>query len=178
VDTKTPQTMLETFPQAQQKLTIGSLDDSTTVNAQYNPKELQIEQPIGWKKPEAANKTGKQSGKAAKKNPLELEFTGAEARTITVELLFDSAEGAGSPRYEKIEKKIEDLVKLATVIKDDSKKETERRPHHCTVVWGTTLKNFNCVIESLTTKYTMFDREGNPLRATCIVKLKEAQVKK
>jgi len=32
------------------------------------------------------------------------------------------------------------------------------------------------VIESLSTKYMMFDDGGNPLRATCTVKLKEADV--
>jgi len=36
--------------------------------------------------------------------------------------------------------------------------------------------NFNCVIESISTKYTMFSSEGAPLRATCTVKLKEADV--
>ena len=42
------------------------------------------------------------------------------------------------------------------------------------VTWGSTLKGFKCVIESLSTKYTMFDGAGTPLRATCTVKLKEA----
>ena len=37
-------------------------------------------------------------------------------------------------------------------------------------------ENFRCVIESLSTKYTMFDDKGAPLRATCTVKLKEADV--
>jgi phage protein U len=40
--------------------------------------------------------------------------------------------------------------------------------------WGTTLRGFRCVIESLSTKNTMFDSSGKPLRATCTVKLKEA----
>jgi len=33
---------------------------------------------------------------------------------------------------------------------------------------------FKCVIESLSVKYTMFSDQGVPLRATCTVKLKEA----
>ena len=35
-------------------------------------------------------------------------------------------------------------------------------------------EGFRCVIESLSTKYTMFSDQGVPLRATCTVKLKEA----
>ena len=50
-----------------------------------------------------------------------------------------------------------------------------RRPHHCVVSWGDRgLPKFQCVIESLSTKYTMFSSDGKPLRATCTVKLKEA----
>jgi hypothetical protein len=42
------------------------------------------------------------------------------------------------------------------------------------VSWGGALPKFECVIESLSTKYTMFSSEGMLLRATCTVKLKEA----
>ena len=56
-------------------------------------------------------------------------------------------------------------------------KEEERRPHHCIVTWGDGgLPRFDCVIESLSIKYTMFSEAGIPLRATCTVKLKEADV--
>ena len=44
------------------------------------------------------------------------------------------------------------------------------------VSWGgAKLPNFECVIESLSIKYSMFSSEGDPLRATATVKLKEAQ---
>jgi hypothetical protein len=52
--------------------------------------------------------------------------------------------------------------------------ETKRRPHLCVVKWGATVPKFTCVIESLSAKYTMFSDAGVPLRATCTVKLKEA----
>jgi hypothetical protein len=43
------------------------------------------------------------------------------------------------------------------------------------VAWGDRgLPKFQCVIESLSTKYSMFSSDGQPLRATCTVKLKEA----
>jgi hypothetical protein len=38
------------------------------------------------------------------------------------------------------------------------------------------MRPLRCVIESVATKYTMFDRQGTPVRATCTVKLREAGV--
>ena len=46
------------------------------------------------------------------------------------------------------------------------------------MVWGDRgIRPFRCVIEGLTVKYTMFDRLGMPLRASCTVKLREAPLR-
>lgn len=171
------------FEPANAKLTIGSLDDGTTVSAQYNPKELQVDMNVPWKKPEAATKTGSQGGgggggggSGSSGNPLEVEFTGAEGRSMTVEMLFDGYEPGG--RFVSVVAEVAALTKLATVIDAESSDEQKRRPHHCVVSWGAQgLPRFECVIESLSTKYTMFSSDGLPLRATCTVKLKEAKMK-
>lgn len=165
------------FESAKEKLTIGSLDDkSLTVSAQYNPKELQVDQNVPWKKPEAATKTGSQDTGSSSAKPLEVEFTGAEGRTMTVEMLFDGYEGGD--RSVDVVKCVGDLTTMATVKKPDSNDEQERRPHHCVVSWGKRgMPSFQCVIESLSTKYSMFSSDGKPLRATCTVKLKEAKMK-
>jgi len=144
---------------------IGSTDDTgLTVKAQYNPKELQVDKNVPWQKKNQANQ--------ANPTGLHLEFTGAEGRTMSVELLFDE--------YEKpdgsVSKAVADLNKMASVIKPDSDDENQRRPHLCLATWGATVSAFKCVIESLSTKYTMFSDKGVPLRATCTVKLKEADV--
>jgi Contractile injection system tube protein len=157
-----------------EKLTIKSIDKPTaefTVIAQYNPKELQIDQNVPWKKPDAATQEGSQKAKAADEDPIALEFVGAEGRSITVELLFDSYEQKDSA---PVVAAVGTLAALASVIKPGSSEEKERRPHQCMVTWGTTLPKFKCVIESFSTKYTMFGTQGEPLRATCTVKLKEA----
>jgi len=162
---------------------IGSLDDNgeseggSSVKAQYNPGTLEISQNVPWKKPEAASKGGgQQKGPPKDENFNALEFTGAEGRSVSLELLFDAFEGGGVDVQASVQK----LEKLAAVRGDPTATdESQRRPHHCVVVWGTALHNyrgdnFKCVIENLTTKYTMFSPEGKPLRATCTVKLKEA----
>jgi phage protein U len=65
---------------------------------------------------------------------------------------------------------------MASVWIPSSADENKRRPHLCVATWGKTVQDFTCVIESISTKYTMFSEDGIPLRATCTVKLKEADV--
>lgn len=169
------------FEPARAKLTIGSLDDTgLTVSAQYNPKELQVDMSVPWKKQEPANSSGAAGGGAGAKdtgpdNRMALEFTGAEGRTMSVELLFDGYEPEG--RYVNVTGQVAMLQRMATVIDSESKDEKKRRPHHCVISWGQRgLPKFECVIESLSTKYSMFSSDGEPLRATCTVKLKEAKI--
>jgi hypothetical protein len=149
------------------KISIKSLDDGTLVTAQYNPKELQIDITVPWSPTGEANKANNQSNSG-----IHLEFTGAQGRSLSVELLFDGYEPKGY--HVNVASEVKKLEKLASVREPESKKEDKRRPHHCVAAWGGSLKAFKCVIESLSTKYTMFDSSGNPLRATCTVKLREA----
>ncbi len=159
------------FEEASAKLAIKSLDGGPTVEAQYNPKELQVDKSIPWSKKNQANKTQAQG--------IYLEFTGAEGRSMSVEMLFDEYEkggGSHTKAFKSVIDKISDLETLASVIDANSTDENKRRPHRCLVVWGTGMPSFRCVIESLSTKYTMISSDGTPLRATCTVKLKEADV--
>jgi hypothetical protein len=192
---------MSNFEPATAKLKIISIDDGTTVEAQYNPKELQVEQTITWNKPGAANQTGTQpapsgggaaggsggggaaggsggggaAGGGGADDKMALEYTGADGRSMTVELLFDGVESSG--RTVDVGSKVALLEKLAQARVPEAKDPKQRRPHHCTVSWGARgLPKFKCVIEGLTTKYTMFSSDGAPLRATCTVKLKEAEV--
>ncbi len=146
------------------KISIGSLDETgLSVDAQYNPKELQIDKSVPWQKHNKANANG-----------LQLEFTGAEGRTMSVDLLFDGYEENAS-----VQDSVDVLQRLATVREPNSSEDDKRRPHHCVVVWGTVMgggdNKFKCVIEQISTKYTMFSQDGAPLRATVTLKLKEAE---
>lgn len=155
---------MSNFKPASEKISIKSLDDGTLVTAQYNPKELQVDKSVAWSKVNQSNNSNEQG--------IHLEFTGADGRSMTVEMLFDAYEKKGGDVSGDVGK----LEKLASVWKPGSTKEDERRPHRCVAAWGSTVKEFRCVIESLSTKYTMFSDAGTPLRATCTVKLKEADV--
>ncbi len=186
--TSTPSTP---FAPASSHIWIGSIDAGSeeggklTVKAQYNPATLEISQSIAWKKPEAATQGGGTAPASATAKPDEnymaQEYTGSDGRTMSIELLFDGFETggkiSGADAGVTVLAMVGRLETLSRVQDPKSSDEKKRRPHHCVVVWGGAggaLERFTCVIESLTTKYTMFSSAGVPLRATCTVKLKEA----
>ena len=159
------------------KLTIGSLDDAKlNVIAQYNPAQVELSRSAGWK----PNGADKPEARGAKKTSRDVEFTGGEGRMFSLELLFDG--------YEKnlsVRKQLDDLDTMAKARVPDSKDEDLRRPHQCVIVWGDKggkegpgFRSVRCVIDSLTVKYTVFDADGVPLRATATLKLREANVQK
>src|SRR5688572_8930785 len=113
------------FKQATAKLSIGSKDVTTlTVEAQYNPKELQVDQNVPWKKQDATNKSGIKEDEKKIDNSMALEFTGAEGRTMTVEMLFDQFEpNAKDSRKVDVRKKLADLQEMAQVRIPTSTKE-------------------------------------------------------
>ncbi|MBP6633009.1 MAG: phage tail protein [Kofleriaceae bacterium] len=140
------------------KLKIVSMDDGTSVEAQYNPKEFQVDKTVPWQK-----------HKDSKADEPYLEFTGAEGRTMALELVFDGFEQDVNVhgRY------VEPLLHMAKMRSQDGP-EAERRPHKVKVLYGP-IPDFIGVIESLSTKYTMFGNDGKPVRCTVNLKLKEAQ---
>ena len=147
-------------------VSIATVDDDMPhleVTAQYNPNVLQVDLSVPWNVNAQANKSPEKG--------IQLEFTGAQGRSMSLELLFDGFEA-----NESIGDTVEKLTKMASVKQRASKDENMRRPYRCVVTWGDTVPSFRCVIESLSTKYTMFSETGVPLRATCTVKLKEADI--
>ena len=151
---------MSNFQHPSTRISIASVDTGARVEAQYNPKELQIDKSVPWQKNPQANKSPETG--------IQLEFTGAEGRSMSVEMLFDGFED-----NKPVTAPIEMLNTFASPLDAGSTDENKRRPHLCVVSWGT-LPSFRCVIESLSVKYTMFSEGGDPLRATCTVKLKEA----
>lgn len=126
------------------------------VTAQYNPKEIGLDKAVPWTK-----------GKNSKSNTPDLEFTSADGRSLTVELFFDTYE-TGSDVHAQY---VAPLLKMTEVMGEGS--EEEKRPPMVKVSWGT-LPAFQGVLESVSTKFTMFTSAGIPVRATCSCKLKEA----
>lgn len=151
---------MSNFPKSidpEAKLTIASMDDTDKqVSGTYNPKEVQIDKSVPWSK-----------HKDSKSDNPHLEFTGAEPMSMSFEMMFDAVEQNGS-----IQQTVTTLLDMARII------ESQKRPHQVKVLWGSSgtdfLPEFVGVIESVSTKYQMFSKEGKPMRATCNIKLKQA----
>ncbi len=129
------------------------------VKAMFNPKELGVDKSVPWTKE-----------KNSKGDQPDLEFSSAEGRSMSFELLFDTYEEGGNVHT----KYVADLVKMAMVMEPEGP-EDKRRPPKVGVKWANgALPEFLGVVESVGTKYTMFLPDGTPCRATCTLKVKEA----
>lgn len=149
-----------------EKLHFGSLDvPKYTVVAQFNPNQLQIDKQIQWKRPERLSGSHQDI-----KDDDEVELPTAPTRSMNLELLFD-----GFEEHRSVQPEIDMLEIMSSVREPGSKEAYLRRAHHCVVAWSgiAGARRFRCVIESLSTKVTMFSPEGEPLRATCTLKLQE-----
>jgi hypothetical protein len=151
------------FGHASARLMIGAVDDGDlSIEAQYNPAELQRDKAATWA-PHGV--LGKADGK-------HLEYTGAQPRTMTLALVFDGFESG-----ETVEPMVEKLERMAIPTDLDAPDPALRAPPLCVVAWGDRgIRPFRCVVESVSTKYTMFASDGSPVRATCTVKVKEAVI--
>ena len=140
-----------------EKITIFSLESGVKVEAQYNPKEVSFQKSVSWADQEShgSDYPG-------------LQFTAGGAVTVSVELLFDLYESGGDVRPI-----IDQIMSLAKVMDSERK-----RPPLVTLMWGGAnvlfTGPFTGVVESLSTKYTMFTASGVPCRAVATVALKQA----
>jgi hypothetical protein len=128
-------------------------DNTDPIVVYFNPKELQIDKQVPWKKHE------KTEGDSPS-----LEFTAAEPKMLTVELMFDGFESQ-TDVYSEYVTKLENLCKVI---------ESKKRPPNCTFTYGSSIPVFTGVVESLGVKYTMFGPDGTPWRCTVNIKMKQA----
>lgn len=169
------------FTRATQKFSIGSLDQPLEVDAQYNPKELQFDRSLTWGEHLAVADQGKAPAQ---------EYSGASAEKVRVELLFDGYENNGQLHshlsamgsVESNIRKLRQLVAVEIPVYEKDKKgnrtgKFHSRPHYCVATWGygsEAMPRFECVIETISVKYTAFDKDGNILRAIVTLGLKAA----
>ena len=144
----------------QQKLSIFSVEGPRiVVTAMFNPKELQIDKTVPWTK--APHSGGDQPS---------LEFSAGDGRVMSFELMFDGFE-TGTNVHTAF---VDNLIKL-TLAQDPNGAEDKKRPPKVGVRWGSgKLPEFQGVVETVSTKYTMFLPDGTPVRATCRVAIREA----
>jgi hypothetical protein len=145
------------------RVVLVALDGGFAAGAQYNPAQLQIEESASWTS--SANKND---------NHPQLEYASTAPRTLSMELFFDTYEEPLDRR--NVKRRFLDPLSQLVQVMDPKGTEERRRPPLVRMLWGESLKldPFTGVIQALSHKLTMFDRDGTPLRATCAVKMMEA----
>jgi len=90
------------------------------------------------------------------------QFVTGEASSLSMELFFDTYE-----KSEDVRQYTKKIVGLLDIDKD------LHAPPLCKFIWGSL--SFQGVIETVSQRYTMFDRSGKPVRATLNVTFKAVQ---
>jgi hypothetical protein len=118
----------------------------------FNPKEISIAKTAEWK----AQTT---------KTPSMPQWVGTKPQSITVEVFLDASEGGD------VSSDIDDLLK---VMEPTDKNENDKpSPPFCSFGWGPTTFLSHAVIKTVAIKYTRFDQQGKPIRASAMVTLEE-----
>lgn len=115
---------------------------------QYNPTSLAINKTVSWEGYPV-------SGEDLQKK----QFSSGSAKKLSVkEILFDTSLMGGSDVYNDF---ILGLEKMLLV----DEFEDANRPPILELTWGNGNYFFDCVLTSLDYNFTMFNRDGNPIRA-------------
>lgn len=143
------------------KLKIKNLDNNQEFEVLFNPSAYTIEDSSQW-----------QDQPANRRKP-ELQFTGGARKTLTMELFFDTYEQNADVRIH--------TGKIAKLLVPTTNQGNQgKRPPKVRLIWGhsdpdtaNTSFPFEGVLEKLTQKFTLFNSEGTPVRATLNVTFKE-----
>jgi hypothetical protein len=134
------------------------------VEFMFNPTEYAITKSNRWTT--NANKSG---------NVPLWEFGGGDPRQMTIELFFDSYLPRKQVNAEDVRRSTNLLFKFMMI---DPQLEGSgshiSRPPSCRLVWGQdTQFHFDCYLMTCNVRYTLFNENGVPVRATASLTLKE-----
>jgi len=136
------------------KLKIQGCSDSSfgsvnsTFDASINPEQVQITRGISYNNEDNGTNTAGNSPK----------FNGYEDDQVSFDLYFDGTGIATNDKKEDVAARIRKLHKTVYDYVGGS-----HRPNYTKLSWGSF--TFNCTLKSISTTYTLFKRDGTPLRA-------------
>jgi hypothetical protein len=129
-------------------------DDKGSIKVLFNPKEYVIEKTTSWKENETVGLDSP-----------EVQFTIGQRKRLSMELFFDT-----SDEKKDVREHTDKIEKIMVVDK------SLHRPPLLLFSWGK-LK-FKCVLEDLSSRFTMFLDDGTPIRAILKVLFKETETAK
>lgn len=139
-----------------ERVTLTPRDGSERVTALFNPEEYTIESSVKYA----------EVGIPGQNRP-PLQYVGGGARTLKMDLLFDTQASHIQPQYQNGD--VRQLIRKVTNLA--SQPVFGKAPPVVLVSWGTF--SMQCVIESISEKYTRFQANGTPTRAQLSVSFKE-----
>jgi hypothetical protein len=145
------------MPDQPEKAKFKNLSNSKVTECHFNPDTFDIKKAVGWT-----------SRPSIGSNAPALVFSGGEGEEFTLPLLFDTTSTGTDVR-----KEYEDLFNMLMIDPDSTNQTTQQsEPPKCQFQWGRFL-SFNAVIKQIAQKFTMFKRDGTPLRVEVTVTLQE-----
>lgn len=129
------------------------------IDCLFNPAEFSISQSNGW---EGRNAPGR--------NAPQLEFTGGQSGTMSLNLIFDTT-GDGTPVTNHTNKLL-DVMRIDERLPGHDASRTNGRPQWVIFHWGD-LHSFKAVVDSLNLSFTYFSSSATPLRAKATLSLKQ-----
>jgi nucleoid-associated protein YgaU len=135
--------------------------DGGNLEFQFNPTEYSVKKSAKWNTPSRGMK-----GEAGAKP----EFVSSEPQTISLQIFFDGWESDDETVTDSVDQLFEWLAPSKS-----SQSAEKHQPSELEFIWGSNsqLHDRKFYLESVSAKYTMFDRSGNPVRATADITLKE-----
>jgi hypothetical protein len=132
-----------------EKAEIRNLDNDEVITVLFNPKEYVIEKKTPWTEMQVFGMDSPP-----------VQFTMGERKRLTMELFFDTSEEKTDVR--EYTNKMEGLMLVNA---------QEHRPPILRFSWGNL--SFDCVLEDLVQRFTLFRDDGTPLRAILKTVFKE-----
>ena len=126
------------------------------IEFQFNPKDLTITKGVKWNQ-----KDQKSAGSAPPTS-----YTSPEAQKMTLEMFFDATRVPGGNVVARVD------ALFATLVPTPASKSKTPSPPFVKFFWGP-LTGFLGYVKTVAAKYTLFGKDGRPLRAVCTVSLEE-----
>jgi len=145
---------------------IVNADTDESVECYFNPKEYTFSKSNNWSPDPKAGY-----------NVPQLNFGGGQPATLQMELFFDTyAKSRSGGKCEDVRRVYTDKIWKLMIVNEKlkDKKNKKGRPPKVRFHWGNAWF-FNAVITSISQKFTLFDTDGTPVRATLTVSFQQIQ---
>lgn len=136
----------------------------------FNPTSYSITKPVSWRPSISSVSGGYKTEKQF--NAPRLEFSGGGSRVLTLELFCDVSEPINDILIDDVRRETNKIVALTRIERDT------QQPPVCQVSWGSQMRQgsdfpFKGVVTNLNQKFTLFRRDGKPIRANLTVTFTE-----